>query len=92
LLTVPLNQQDFFEEKIILKHVAIANGYSPYIIENLIKKQLKNKNNLMPAEPKTNINYVSVELGNNFPLTLRNEMKKLGKVAAFRTKNKLGIC
>jgi predicted GIY-YIG superfamily endonuclease len=90
LLTVPLSQQDFNEEKTILKHVAIANGYSPNIIESLIKKQLKKKNNLMPTEPKPKMDYVSVEFGNNFPLTLKNEMKKHGKVVAFRTNNKLG--
>lgn len=90
LLTVPLNTENFNEEKNILKHIAAANGYSPVIIDNIIRKQLRKK-----AEQTTLVNnkerndYVSVEYGTTFPLTLKNEMKKHGKIVAFKTNNKL---
>lgn len=89
MLKVPLSPEAYHEEKNILKHIAISNGYSPAIIDNLIKKQLNNMSKTNNVN-RINSEYVPVEYGSVFPLSLKHEIKKHGKVLAFRTSNKLG--
>jgi hypothetical protein len=94
LLSVPLSNEDYINEKNIIKHIAVSNGYSPELIDKLIlkHKQKKSGNNsptVHSNDPQVKHDFISTEYGNQFPLTLKNEMKKHGKILAFKTTNKL---
>lgn len=43
LLTVPLNDENFLKEKQLLQSIAVSNGFDPSLIENLIRKQTRQK-------------------------------------------------
>ncbi len=39
LLNIPMNKEDFENEKHIIQHIAISNGYNPEIIDKIINKK-----------------------------------------------------
>ena len=64
LLSIPLEDKDFHEELNTIKYIAKANGYKRSIIDNLVKKHRKKKNNIESQENNRNkIRYIASEYG-----------------------------
>lgn len=57
----------------------MSNGYSPDIIDSLIKKQLHKNLSDPLVKIKESLEYVSTEFGDKFPLTLKPDMKNMAR-------------
>ena len=93
LLTVPMDRDDFIEEKNTIKYIAMQNGFKTTLIDDLIVKhkkmiyfKTKFKTNLISNK---NLKFISAEYTNILPTILNNKLKKLNYVVAFRTNNNL---
>ena len=86
LLHVPLSPDDYTRELNIIKYIAVSNGYSSGMIDNILKKQKANKNQPPDQQiPK----YVPIEYGHRLYNTLTRELKKFNLVPAPKSHNKL---
>ena len=90
LLNTPLHINEYNDELNIIKHIAIANGYKPNIIDQLIHKHKnKNKNMIHNSNIDTNIKFAAANYTNILPDTLLYEFKKLNINVSFRTNNNI---
>ena len=66
--SIPLEDKDFHEELNTIKYIAKANGYKGSIVESLVKKHRKKKNNIELQENNRNkVRYIASEYGNTLP-------------------------
>lgn len=89
LLTVPLSPEDYNKELLVIKQIAMSNGYTSTMVDKLIekfKRKLECKSHENNKETKT---YVSAEFGISTSNKLKNELAKNNTVVSFKTSNKL---
>ena len=90
LLSIPLEDKDFLEELNTIKYIAKANGYKRSIVDNLVKKHRKKKNNIELQENNRNkIRYIASEYGNTLPKILNKVFGGINIKMAHRTNNNI---
>lgn len=89
LISIPLSTEDYKQELLTIKHIAVANGYRCSMIDKLISKHKRNNNN-NTENPNIEMKYSAADFGTILNHTLRNEMAKNNVTVSFRTNNKLG--
>ncbi|CAK1596620.1 unnamed protein product [Parnassius mnemosyne] len=96
LFTVPLSKENYLKELNIIYQIAVSNGFSKNLINNLIKKKQKHviRNSLYAVQPQSVHRYVSslTYLG---PISekVANTLRQNGVYVAFKTNNSLrNIC
>ena len=70
------------------RYIAKANGYKGWIVESLIKKHRKKKNNIeLEGNNRNKVTYIASEYGNTLPKILNNVFSDVNIKIAFRTNN-----
>lgn len=94
LLLVPMDNEDFENELLTIKYIAVANGYKSNTINDIVNKKRKKlekekEENVSTNEPIKQ-QYVSVEYGQSLHYKLTKELNKENVKVSCRTSNKLG--
>ena len=92
LISLPLNEQNFQIELNIIKQIALNNGYSPSLINNLLAKQQYKKtiNLIYPSIKETNKNYNVITFVGQSSIKIKKYLNIHNVNVAFRTNNSLG--
>lgn len=93
LFSIPMNQQDFENERSLIMDTAKVNGYNRKTMEKLFEKHQKKKDiqNLTSLEPINDREFKYISMPFHPPLThkLDNELKKFGYKVAYQNEGKL---
>ena len=92
LTTIPLSPSDFNKELNIIKQIAYNNGYSPAIVEKLLKKKQYNNclKMIFPTIRDPHFKFITLTFNGNSSVSISSYLKKLDFKVAFRTNNTLG--
>lgn len=89
LLKVPMSPEAYNNEYLILKYIAIQNGYPSSIIDTIINKQNRKNNSIVDSTDSNKKNFVSIEFGDNLHYTIKNELRKHNIILSNKTSNRL---
>ena len=92
LTTIPLSPSDYDKELNIIKQIAYNNGYSPAIVEKLLKKKQYNNclKMIFPTIQDPHLKFITLTFNGNSSVSISSYLKKLDFKVAFRTNNLLG--
>lgn len=85
LINTPLSPNDYTIELNTIKFIALQNGYSPNMIDQLLQKLIKTQNRPPRTTPGTR--YISAEYTQIMPNILKRQMAKTNTQVCFRTSN-----
>ena len=92
LSSVPLNNDNFSSELNIIKQIAVNNGYSPKIIDSLLKKKTfqQAKPHIYPKAVSETTKFFTSTFCGNLSQKISEYLKPLNFKSAFKTNNSLG--
>lgn len=93
LVNIPLNKNNFSKELHTIKQIAVNNGYTTLLIDNILRQKLRKRTRKLlycnPPENSHNKNYVSLNYIPKVSEQIRNKIKKFDLKVIEVNSNKL---